>query len=212
MSARPRARRSWRSSWRCAELLLWSRAWHRLRAALAIGAGTHHLSIDGQGAPGFASGNQSVVVDGDRRPAPASRSNVHPHLMLALDARAVENWPATDGQHRWRADRAHRPPDHLDRAGRGSEVPMTLHHEHGRRANRVLALAVHGARRRRLLARDRGGAVRRLLRAPQRSRLRADALADRRPQRQLRPLDRLSSRQHHADVAERAGAELLQTA
>ncbi len=77
-----------------AELLLWSRAWHRLRAALAIGAGAHHLSIDGQGAPGFVSRNQSVWSTATGAGASVAW-NLHPNLMLALDARAVENWPAT---------------------------------------------------------------------------------------------------------------------
>ncbi len=77
-----------------AELLLWSRAWHRLRAALAIGAGAHHLSIEGQGAPGFASGNQSLWSTATGAGVSVAL-NLHPRLMLALDARAVENWPAT---------------------------------------------------------------------------------------------------------------------
>ena len=77
-----------------AELLLWSRAWHRLRAALAIGAGAHHLSIEGQGAPGFVSGNQSLWSTATGAGASVAW-NLHPNLMLALDARAVENWPAT---------------------------------------------------------------------------------------------------------------------
>ena len=77
-----------------AELLVWSRAWHRLRAALAIGAGAHHLSIDGQGAPGFASGNQSAWSMATGAGGSVAW-NLHPNLMLALDARAVENWPAT---------------------------------------------------------------------------------------------------------------------
>jgi hypothetical protein len=77
-----------------AELLLWSRAWHRLRAALAIGAGAHHLSIAGQGAQGFQSGNQSLWSTATGAGASVAW-NLHPNLMLALDARAVENWPAT---------------------------------------------------------------------------------------------------------------------
>jgi hypothetical protein len=77
-----------------AELLLWSRAWHRLRAALAIGAGAHHLSIEGQGAPGFVSMNQGLWSTATGAGVSVAL-NVHPRLMLALDARAVENWPAT---------------------------------------------------------------------------------------------------------------------
>jgi hypothetical protein len=77
-----------------AELLLWSRAWHRLRAALAIGAGAHHLSIDGQAAQGFLSGNQGVWSTATGAGASVGW-NLHPNLMLAFDARAVENWPAT---------------------------------------------------------------------------------------------------------------------
>jgi hypothetical protein len=77
-----------------AELLLWSRAWHRMRAALAIGAGTHRLSIDGQGAQGFSSGNQSLWSTATGAGGSVAW-NLHPNLMLALDARAVENWPAT---------------------------------------------------------------------------------------------------------------------
>jgi hypothetical protein len=76
------------------ELLLWSGAWHRLRAALAIGAGAHHLSVDGTGAPGFLSGNKSLWSTATGAGASVAL-DVHPHLMLALDARAVENWPAT---------------------------------------------------------------------------------------------------------------------
>jgi hypothetical protein len=76
------------------ELLLWSRAWHRMRAALAIGAGAHHLSIDGQGAQGFSSGNQSLWSTATGAGASVAW-NLHSNLMLALDARAVENWPAT---------------------------------------------------------------------------------------------------------------------
>jgi hypothetical protein len=77
-----------------AELLLWSRAWHTLRGALAIGAGLHHLSIDGQGAQGFSSGNQSLWSTATGAGGSVAW-NLHPNLMLALDARAVENWPAT---------------------------------------------------------------------------------------------------------------------
>jgi hypothetical protein len=77
-----------------AELLLWSRGWHRLRAALAIGAGAHHLSIDGQAAQGFVSGNRSAWSTATDAGASVAW-NLHPNLMLALDARAVENWPAT---------------------------------------------------------------------------------------------------------------------
>jgi len=77
-----------------AELLLWSRAWHDLRAALAVGAGAHHLSIDGQGAQGFSSGNQSLWSTATGAGTSVAW-NIHPNLMLALDGRAVENWPAT---------------------------------------------------------------------------------------------------------------------
>ena len=77
-----------------AELLLWSRAWHRMRAALAIGAGAHHLSIQGQPAPGFVSGNQGLWSTATGAGASVAW-NLHSNLMLALDARAVENWPAT---------------------------------------------------------------------------------------------------------------------
>lgn len=77
-----------------AELLLWSRAWHRLRAALAVGVGAHHLSIEGQAAPGFLSGNQGSWSTATGAGASVAL-NLASNLMLALDARAVENWPAT---------------------------------------------------------------------------------------------------------------------
>ena len=77
-----------------AELLLSSRAWHRLRGALAIGIGPHHLSIDGRGAAGFTGVNYSLWSTATTAGA-GGALDVLPQLVLALDVRAVENWPAT---------------------------------------------------------------------------------------------------------------------
>ncbi len=78
-----------------AELLLSSRAWHRLRGALAIGIGAHHLSIDGRGAPGFTGVNYSLWSTATTAGAGLAL-DVLPQLVLALDVRAVETWPATE--------------------------------------------------------------------------------------------------------------------
>ena len=77
-----------------AELLLWSRAWHRLRAALAIGAGAHHLSVEGRPVPGFVGLSHDLWSFATAAGVGVSL-DLPSHLMLALDARAIETWPAT---------------------------------------------------------------------------------------------------------------------
>ena len=80
-----------------AELMFWSPVWHRLRAALALGIGEHHLSIDGTGAPGFSGVNSSAWSTATSGGISVSW-NLPAQLLLALDARAVENWTATSVQ------------------------------------------------------------------------------------------------------------------
>ena len=78
-----------------AELVLRSGVWHRLRGVLALGAGAHHLSVAGRGAPGFA-GVDSSIWSLATTLGVGVTLDLSPHLMLTLDARAIENLPATD--------------------------------------------------------------------------------------------------------------------
>jgi hypothetical protein len=77
-----------------AELVLWSRVWHHLRGALALGAGAHHLSVDGRAVPGFIGLTHDLWSFATTAGVGLSLELL-PHLALAFDARAVENWPAT---------------------------------------------------------------------------------------------------------------------
>src|SRR5205823_973269 len=78
-----------------AELVLRARVWHRLRGALSLGAGAHHLTIDGRGATGFAGVNRAVWSLATAAGAGVSL-DLSRHWLLAFDARLVENLPATD--------------------------------------------------------------------------------------------------------------------
>jgi len=78
-----------------AELVLRSGVWHRLRGVLALGAGAHHLSVTGRGEAGFA-GVDSSIWSLATTLGVGVTLDLSPHLMLTLDARAIENLPATD--------------------------------------------------------------------------------------------------------------------
>jgi len=78
-----------------AELVLRSGIWHGLRGVLALGAGAHHLSVSGRGAAGFAGLDSSIWSLATTLGA-GIILELSPHLALTLDARAVENLPATD--------------------------------------------------------------------------------------------------------------------
>jgi hypothetical protein len=78
-----------------AELVLRSGIWNGLRGVLALGAGAHHLSVSGRGAAGFAGIDSSIWSLATTLGA-GIILDVSPHLALTLDARAVENLPATD--------------------------------------------------------------------------------------------------------------------
>jgi hypothetical protein len=77
-----------------AELLIRSGAWHRLRGTLALGAGAHHLSVDGHGAAGFTGSNRSVWSLATAAGAGVTL-DVSRRMLVAIDARAVEDLPAT---------------------------------------------------------------------------------------------------------------------
>jgi hypothetical protein len=77
------------------ELMLRSGAWHGLRGALSLGAGAHHLSITGRGQPGFRGDNFDLWSMATAAGAGVSL-DVSPHWVLALDARVVEDLPATE--------------------------------------------------------------------------------------------------------------------
>jgi hypothetical protein len=79
------------------ELMLRSGAWHGLRGALSLGAGAHHLSITGRGQPGFRGDNFDLWSMATAAGAGVSL-DVSPHWVLALDARVVEDLPATEVQ------------------------------------------------------------------------------------------------------------------
>jgi hypothetical protein len=79
------------------ELLAWSREWRRLRGLLALGAGAHHLSVEGHGNPGFAGVNHEIWSTATSAGAGITLDVVS-RLVVALDARAIENWPATTVQ------------------------------------------------------------------------------------------------------------------
>jgi hypothetical protein len=79
------------------ELLVWSREWHRLRGLLALGAGAHHLSIDSRGAAGFTGVNHDLWSATASAGGGVTLGVLH-WLVVALDARAAENWPATTVQ------------------------------------------------------------------------------------------------------------------
>ena len=78
-----------------AELVLRSGVWHRLRGALALGVGAHHLAVTGRGAAGFAGIDSSIWSLATTLGAGVSLDLTR-HLMLTFDARAVENLPATE--------------------------------------------------------------------------------------------------------------------
>jgi len=78
-----------------AELVLRSRVWHRLRGALSLGAGVHHLTIDGRGAAGFAGVDRGVWSLATAAGAGVSL-DLSRYWLLAFDARVVENLPATE--------------------------------------------------------------------------------------------------------------------
>jgi hypothetical protein len=79
------------------ELMLRSGAWHGLRGALSLGAGAHHLSVTGRGQPGFRGDNFDLWSMATAAGAGVS-VDVSPHWVLALDARVVEDLPATEVQ------------------------------------------------------------------------------------------------------------------
>jgi len=79
------------------ELVIRSRVWHGLRGAVSLGAGAHHLSIDGRGQPGFTGVSFGLWSLAAAAGAGVSL-DLSPHLVLAIDARAVEDLPATDLQ------------------------------------------------------------------------------------------------------------------
>ena len=79
------------------ELMLWSREWRRLRGLLAVGAGAHHLSVEGHGATGFTGVSREVWSTATTAGGGVTL-DVLPRVVVALDARAIETWPATTVQ------------------------------------------------------------------------------------------------------------------